>query len=94
MQFIEYTTIGLRLSGHGAAEVDVNLTEELTHTETDPTCEIHESYLHVTLKFGTKILRPVNDSTKWPVDTAFAPFRMRLAKNAQSDIQQVREAPL
>ena len=44
MQIIEYTTIGLRLSGHGAAEVDVNLMEELRHAETNPTCEIHESY--------------------------------------------------
>ena len=33
MQFIKYTTIGLRLSGRGAAEVDVNLTEELRHAE-------------------------------------------------------------
>ena len=41
MQFIEYTTIGLRLSGHGAAEVAVNFTEELRHAETNPTCEIH-----------------------------------------------------
>ena len=40
VQFIEYTTIGLRLSGHGAAEVEVYLTEELRHA----TCEIHESY--------------------------------------------------
>ena len=40
----KYTTIGLRLSGHGASEVDVNLTEELRHAETNPTCEIHESY--------------------------------------------------
>ena len=29
VQIIEYTTIGLRLSGYGAAEVDINLTEEL-----------------------------------------------------------------
>ena len=35
--------LGLRLSGHGAAEVFINLTEELRHTETDPMCEIHES---------------------------------------------------
>ena len=44
MQFIEDKTIGLCLSGHGAAEVAVNLTEELRHAETNPTCEIHESY--------------------------------------------------
>ena len=31
-------------SGHGAAEVDVNLTEKLRHAETNPTCEIHEGY--------------------------------------------------
>ena len=44
VQFIEYTTIGLRISGHGAAEVDLNFTEELRHADTNPTCEIHESY--------------------------------------------------
>ena len=44
VQFIERTTIGLCLSRHGAAEVDVNLTEELRHAETNPTCEIHEGY--------------------------------------------------
>ena len=44
VQFIEYTTIGLRLSGYGAAEVAINLTEELRHAETNPTCEIYESY--------------------------------------------------
>ena len=44
VQIIEYTTIGLRLSGHGAADVDVNLTEELRHAETNPTCEIHKGY--------------------------------------------------
>ena len=41
---IKYTTIGLRLSGCGAAEVAINLTEELRHAETNPTCKIHESY--------------------------------------------------
>ena len=54
---IEHTIIGLRLSGDGAAEVAINLTEELRHTETNPTCEIHENYLHVTLKFETRIPR-------------------------------------
>ena len=44
MQFIEYTTIGLRLPGHGAAEVVVNLSEELRHAETNPTCEVHKGY--------------------------------------------------
>ena len=33
----------LRLEGHGAAKVVANLMEELRHTETNPTCEIHES---------------------------------------------------
>ena len=41
-QIIEYTTIGLRLSRHEAAEV--YLTEELRHAATNPTCKIHESY--------------------------------------------------
>ena len=39
-----YTTIGLRISRYGAAEVFIDLTEELKHTETNTTCEIHESY--------------------------------------------------
>ena len=34
--------LGLRLSRHEAAEV--YLTEELRHAETNPTCEIHESF--------------------------------------------------
>ena len=36
--------LGCVFSGHGAAEVVVNLTEELRHAETNPTCKIHESY--------------------------------------------------
>ena len=40
----EYTTIGLRLSRHGAAEVVANLTEELRRAETNQTCKIHEGY--------------------------------------------------
>ena len=40
---IKYATIGLRIPGHGAAEVDVNFTEELRHAETSPMCKIHES---------------------------------------------------
>ena len=43
MQIIEYTTLGLCLSGHGAAEVVVNLTEELRHAEINPTCKIHKA---------------------------------------------------
>ena len=39
---IKYMTIGLRISGYGAAEV--YLTEELKHTETNPTCD---SGMHV-----------------------------------------------
>ena len=35
MQIIEYTTIGLRIPGYGAAEVLINLTEELRHAETN-----------------------------------------------------------
>ena len=38
-----YTTIGLRISGYGAAEIVINLTEELRHTETNPMCSIHKS---------------------------------------------------
>ena len=36
--------LGCGLSGHGAAEVVVNLTEELRHAETNPTCKIHAGY--------------------------------------------------
>ena len=42
MRLIKYTTIGMRIPGYGSAEVVINLTEELRHTETDPTCKIHE----------------------------------------------------
>ena len=59
MQIIECTTIGLHLSGHGAAEVVVNLTEELRHAETNPTCKNSRKLLHVTIKFETKIPRSV-----------------------------------
>ena len=65
---LKYTTFGLRIPGYGAAEVFIDFTEELRHTETDPMCKIHESrctshvwnsqrLLRVTLKFETKILR-------------------------------------
>ena len=43
VQLIKYTTIGLRIAGYRAAEVFVNLTEELRHAETNPTCKIHKS---------------------------------------------------
>ena len=34
---------GLRIPGYGAAEVFIDFTEKLRHTETDPMCKIHES---------------------------------------------------
>ena len=37
---IKYTTIGLCIPGYGAAEVFIDFTEELRHTETDPMCKI------------------------------------------------------
>ena len=39
----EYTTIGLRFSGHGAAEVFIDFGEELKHTEANPMCSINPS---------------------------------------------------
>ena len=41
----------------GAAEVVVNLTEELRHAETDPTCKIHQSYCASHKNSRPKILR-------------------------------------
>ena len=38
-----YTTIGLRTSRCGAADVFIDFAEELKHTETNPTCKIHIS---------------------------------------------------
>ena len=35
--------VGLRMSRYGAPEVHNDSTEELRHTETDPTCSIHKS---------------------------------------------------
>ena len=43
IRLIEYTTIGLRMPGYGAAEVFIDFTEELRHTETNPMCKIHKS---------------------------------------------------
>ena len=40
--FEEYTTIGLRISGYGAAEVFIDFAEELKHMETNPICSIHQ----------------------------------------------------
>ena len=39
----KYTTIGLRISGYGAAEIFIDFAEELKHTETNPICSIHQS---------------------------------------------------
>ena len=36
-----YTTIGLRISGCGAAEVFIDIAEELKHTEANPMCSTH-----------------------------------------------------
>ena len=38
-----YTTIGLRMSRYGAAEVFIDFAEELKHTEANPMCSIYES---------------------------------------------------
>ena len=38
-----YTTIGLRISRYGAAELFIDFREELRHTEADPMSKIHES---------------------------------------------------
>ena len=38
-----YTTIGLRISKFGAAEVFIDFAEELKHTETNPICSRPES---------------------------------------------------
>ena len=40
---IERTTIGLCLSRHEAAEVFIDFSEELRHTETDPMRKTHET---------------------------------------------------
>ena len=37
----EYTTIELRISRYGFAEVFIDFAEELKHTETNPMCSIH-----------------------------------------------------
>ena len=39
----KYTTIGLRISRYGAAEVFIDFAEELKHTETNFLCSIHKS---------------------------------------------------
>ena len=38
-----FSTIGLRISRYGAAEVLIDFAEELKHTEATPTCSIHYS---------------------------------------------------
>ena len=40
---IKCTTIGLRIPGYGAAEVFIDFTAELKHTETNAMCKIHWS---------------------------------------------------
>ena len=40
--FEEYTTIWLRISGYGAAEVFTDFAEELRQMETDPMWKVHE----------------------------------------------------
>ena len=55
--FIKYTTIGLRISGYGAAEVFIDFAEKLKHTDTNPMCKIHKSCC-TSRTFETKILRP------------------------------------
>ena len=54
VQLIKYTTIGMCIPGHGAAEVFIDVTEEFRHAETNPTCKIHKKLLHVTHTFETK----------------------------------------
>ena len=39
--FEEYTTIVLRISRYGAAEVFIDFAEELKHTKANPMCSIH-----------------------------------------------------
>ena len=41
VQLIKYTTIGLRLSRYGAAEVFISFTDELRDAETNPMWSIH-----------------------------------------------------
>ena len=38
-----YTTLGLRIPGYGAAEVFIDFAEELKHTEANPMCKIHKA---------------------------------------------------
>ena len=52
-----YTTIMLRLSRYGAAEVYNDFAEELKHAEANPICSIHKKPCYVTLTFETRIHR-------------------------------------
>ena len=54
-QSSDATAIGLRISGHDAAEV--YSPEGHRHAEANPTCEIHKGYCTSYQKFETKILR-------------------------------------
>ena len=47
-------TIGLRISGYGAAEVFIDFAEELKHTENNPMCKNSQMPSCVTLTFETK----------------------------------------
>ena len=60
----KYTTIGLRISGYGTAEVVINFTEELRHTETNPTCKIHEIRCTSRIKSRPKSFAR-NDLPRW-----------------------------
>ena len=42
MRLIKYTTIGLRIPGYVAAEVFIDFTDELRHTETEEETEWQE----------------------------------------------------
>ena len=53
----KYTTIGLRSSGYGAAEVFIDFAEELKHTEANSMCSFTKKSSYVMLTFETKIIR-------------------------------------
>ena len=46
-----YTTVALRISGHGAAEIFIEFTEERKNLEANPTCSIHKSRSASTVTF-------------------------------------------
>ena len=79
------TAIGLCLSRHEAAEV--NSTEELKHEETNPTCEIHERLLHVTLKFETKIFRSDIFAQVNLISIAPTPLKLRIGLKRRQSVK-------